>query len=121
MNNKNCQVCIYCRVAFYDPEKIKIQKEKLEKFCKENKFRISNFYLDNGFSGLNFNRPSFKKLLSDIEKGKINLIVTEDLSRIGRCFKQISYYTKVYFPKNNVKLITIGKFLNAKGNHHAKR
>lgn len=54
----------------------------LDKFCKEHDFRVFDIYVDDGFSGLNFERPEFQQMLKDIEDGKINLVITKDLSRL---------------------------------------
>lgn len=79
----------------------------LEKFCKEHEFRIYDVYVDDGFSGLNFGRPEFQKMLKDIEDGKINLVITKDLSRLGRDYIQTGYYTEVYFQQKRVRYIAV--------------
>ena len=56
----------------------------LNQFCSENGFNIFDYYVDDGFSGLNFQRPGFQKLLQDIEAGRVDTVVTKDLSRLGR-------------------------------------
>ena len=55
-------------------------------------------YVDDGWSGTNFERPDFKRMIEDIESGKINTVITKDLSRLGRDYLQTGYYTEVYFP-----------------------
>ncbi len=69
----------------------------LENYCKLNNFKIVDVYIDDGYLGLNFNRPSFQRLLNDIDKGLINLVITKDLSRLGRDYIQTGYYTENYF------------------------
>jgi DNA invertase Pin-like site-specific DNA recombinase len=64
-------------------------------------------YIDDGYSGLNFDRPAFKRLIADIELGKINLVITKDLSRLGRDYLQTGYYTEQYFPLHNVRYIAV--------------
>lgn len=64
----------------------------LTKYVKENHFELVEIYFDDGYSGLNFNRPSFQKMLTDIESGKINMVATKDLSRLGRDYIQTGYY-----------------------------
>ena len=103
---------IYCRLSsddgnHGDSSSIQTQKLMLEKYCKEQGFTIYDYYVDDGFSGLNFNRPSFQRLLTDIESGKINLVITKDLSRLGRDYIQTGYYTEVYFQSKGVRYIAL--------------
>ena len=103
---------IYCRLSSDDGNQgdsssIQTQKLMLEKHCKEQGFTIYDYYVDDGFSGLNFNRPSFQRLLTDIESGKINLVITKDLSRLGRDYIQTGYYTEVYFQSKGVRYIAL--------------
>jgi len=79
----------------------------LEKYCKDNGFKIHDYYVDDGFSGTNFNRPSFQRLLKDVEDNKVNLIITKDLSRLGRDYIMTGYYTEIYFGQHNVRYIAI--------------
>ena len=64
-------------------------------------------YVDDGYSGLNFNRPAFNEMLSDIESGKIKMDITKDLSRLGRDYIQTGYYTEIYFPDHKVRYIAL--------------
>lgn len=82
---------------------IETQKMMLEDFCHERGFPIYEIYADDGYSGLNFNRPAFTRLLEDIDDGKVNLVVTKDLSRLGRDYIQTGYYTDVYFSRKRPK------------------
>ena len=63
--------------------------------------------MDDGFSGLNFNRPGFQKLLSDIDRGSICTVITKDLSRLGRDYIQTGYYIDMYFKERNVRYIAV--------------
>ena len=56
----------------------------LEKYCKDNNLNIYDYYIDDGYSGLNFDRPAFQRMLIDIKNNKINMVITKDLSRLGR-------------------------------------
>ena len=67
---------------------IETQKMMLSQFCQENGFSIFDYYVDDGFSGLNFQRPGFQNLLQDVEAGKIDTIITKDLSRLGKDYIQ---------------------------------
>lgn len=106
------KTAIYCRLSLDDGSlgesgSIQTQKMMLEKYCRDNNFTIKEVYIDDGYSGLNFDRPAFKRLIADIESGKINLVITKDLSRLGRDYLQTGYYTEQYFPLHNVKYIAV--------------
>lgn len=98
--NKIYNAALYCRLSKDDEQagesvSIGTQKMILEKICKEHDFHVFDVYVDDGFSGLNFERPEFQRMLKDIEDGKINLVITKDLSRLGRDYIQTGYYTEV--------------------------
>ena len=106
------KTAIYCRLSLDDGSlgesgSIQTQKMMLEKYCRDNNFTIKEVYIDDGYSGLNFDRPIFKRLIADIESGKINLVITKDLSRLGRDYLQTGYYTEQYFPIHNVRYIAV--------------
>ena len=103
---------IYCRLSKDDEQagdsvSIQTQKMMLEKYCQEQGFPIYGVYADDGYSGLNFERPDFQRLLNDIDGGKINLVVTKDLSRLGRDYIQTGYYTDIYFSRKKVRYIAV--------------
>jgi len=105
-------VGIYCRLSLDDGSvgesgSIQTQKMMLEKYCKDNNYTIKEIYIDDGVSGLTFDRDGFKRMLKDIEAGKINMVITKDLSRLGRDYLQTGYYTEQYFPLHNVRYIAI--------------
>ena len=98
---------VYCRLSKDDEQagesvSIETQKMMLEDFCHERGFSIYGIYADDGYSGLDFNRPAFTRLLEDIDNGKVNLVVTKDLSRLGRDYIQTGYYTDVYFSRKRM-------------------
>ena len=90
-----------------DSSSIQTQKEMLTRYCRENGFIIADYYIDDGFSGKNFERPSFKRMKSDIEDGKINCVITKDLSRLGRNHIETSAYIELYFPEHGVRYIAL--------------
>lgn len=103
---------IYCRLSKDDEQvgesvSIETQKMMLLDYCSENGYEIYDIYVDDGFSGLNFNRPAFIRLLNDIDDGKVNLVITKDLSRLGRDYIQTGYFTDVYFNKKRVRYIAV--------------
>lgn len=83
------------------------QKIMLEKYANENGFSNLVHYTDDGYSGGNFERPSWKKLVADIEEGKIGCVIAKDMSRIGREYLQTGFYTEVLFRQRGVRFIAI--------------
>lgn len=83
------------------------QRTMLYAFAKEHNFNVYNEYVDDGFSGTNFERPGFSRLIKDIESGYVNLVITKDLSRLGRDYIISGHYIETYFPENNVRYIAI--------------
>lgn len=103
---------LYCRLSKDDlsdgdSSSIVTQKLILETFCKTNGFNIYDFYVDDGYSGTNFDRPAFERMINDVDCGKINMIITKDLSRLGRDYIMMGYYTDIYFASNNIRYIAI--------------
>ena len=103
---------LYCRLSKDDEQigesvSIETQKMILEDYCEQNGIQIYDIYVDDGFSGLNFQRPEFMRLLDDIKKGRVNLVITKDLSRLGRDYIQTGYYTEIFFSKYRVRYIAI--------------
>lgn len=115
MNNIDYKVGIYIRLSKEDEEKEKYsesesvqnQRTLLMQYIKENKFNFVAEYVDDGVSGTSFDRPAFNKMIDDVEQGKINMVITKDLSRLGRNYVQSGYYTETYFPEHNVRYIAI--------------
>lgn len=71
------------------------------------KYQLKDTYIDQGFTGTNFNRPDFQRMIKDIEKWKINMIVTKDLSRLGRDYIETGEYIEKWFPENNVRYVSV--------------
>jgi DNA invertase Pin-like site-specific DNA recombinase len=108
----NYNAAIYCRLSKDDEqagESVSIQTQKmiLEKYCQEQSFPIYGVYADDGYSGLNFDRPDFQRLLTDIDDGKVNMVITKDLSQLGRDYIQTGYYTDIYFTRKRVRYIAV--------------
>ena len=119
MNNnlmgKDFNTGIYIRLSQEDKEKkyesdsesVINQKELLRDYVKNNNFNLVGEYVDDGFSGTDFERPGFQRLLDDIKNNKINCVVVKDLSRLGRDHVMTGYYTETFFPENNIRFISI--------------
>lgn len=103
------KAALYCRLSVDDGNfggsvSIETQKILLEQYCKDHKITDYKFYCDDGCSGTNFDRPSFKKMLSDIYEGKINLVIVKDLSRFGRNYVEAGMYVQ-RFTDSNIRFI----------------
>lgn len=84
------------------------QRKFLLKYAKEHGFTVMREYVDDGFSGTTFDRPGFKQMIADVEAGEINLILTKDLSRLGRDYIKTGQYTELFFPSRRVRFIAAG-------------
>lgn len=80
----------------------------LTDYCLKHGYRIFDIYVDDGYSGLTFQRPDFARLLHDIDAGFIDMVMTKDLSRLGRDYIMTGYYTEIYFPVKNVRYVAPG-------------
>ena len=103
---------LYCRLSKDDGNSVESmsiwsQKVMLKQYAESNGIAIYDYYVDDGYSGTNFERPSFKKMITDIENGKINCVITKDLSRLGRNYLQSGAYIEMYFPQKNIRYIAI--------------
>lgn len=79
----------------------------IKSYAKTMGIEINQEYVDDGYSGINFDRPSFERLINDIEKGLVGIVITKDISRLGRNMAETVYYIAEYFPKYNVRYIAI--------------
>lgn len=108
---KKYKVGTYIRISrdesYSKSDSIDNQIKLTDFHCKENKLEVIDKYIDNGYSGTSFDRPSFKKLLKDIDEGLINTVVVKDLSRLGRNYIMVGHYLQHYFPAKNVRFISI--------------
>lgn len=103
---------LYCRLSNDDDlqgesNSITNQKNMLLDFARRKGFGNTRFYIDDGWSGTNFNRPDFSRMVKDMENGKIGTIITKDLSRLGRDYLMTGQYIEVIFPDHDVRYIAI--------------
>ncbi len=111
IGNSGFRVGIYIRLSRDDgnveSDSIVSQRSLLNQYIKENNYNLIDEYVDDGFTGTNFERPSFKRMIKDIESGKINMIITKDMSRLGRDYIGTGELIEKYFPNKNVRYIAI--------------
>ncbi len=110
--DKIFNVAVYCRLSKEDgevaeSESINNQKLLLSKFVDESNWNLVDYYIDDGYTGVNFDRPDFKRMINDIENGKVNLVITKDLSRLGRDYIATGSYIEKYFPEKNIRYIAL--------------
>ena len=96
-----------------DSNSITNQKKYLELYAAEHGFLNCVHYTDDGWSGGNFERPSWKRLIADIEAGKVGTVLAKDMSRIGRDYLQTGYYTEVFFRQHSIRFIAIGNGIDS--------
>ena len=107
------KVALYIRLSREDGDKeesssVTNQRDIITWYIEEHdNFIIVNEYVDDGWTGTNFNRPGFIRMIEDIEKGLIDTVITKDLSRLGRDYIDTGYYIQRYFPEKNVRYIAI--------------
>ena len=89
------------------------QKIQLEEYAARQGFTNCVHYTDDGWSGGNFDRPSWKRLIADIEIGKVGCVLAKDMSRIGRDYLQVGYFAEIVFRQNHVRFIAIGNGIDS--------
>ena len=90
-----------------ESESITNQKSLLLQYVSENNLNVYDIYIDDGYSGTNFDRPDFNRLIKDIESGKVNMVITKDMSRLGRDYIGTGNLIEKYFPEHNVRYIAV--------------
>lgn len=110
---KNYTAALYLRlskddgVMDKDSASIDTQRDMLTRYCNENGIIIHDLYIDDGFTGLNTDRPGFKKMIEDVEAKKVNCVITKDQSRLGRNHLESDFYMEVYFPEHGIRYIAL--------------
>ena len=111
-NPMDYHVALYIRLSKEDEsegpsESVTNQKSLLEDFVKKNRLSVYDTYIDDGWSGTNFDRPDFQRMIGDIEAKKVNMVITKDLSRLGRDYIMTGHYMERYFPEKRVRYISL--------------
>ncbi|MBR5236906.1 MAG: recombinase family protein, partial [Clostridia bacterium] len=110
---ENYSVAIYCRLSKDDlvqnieSSSISTQKSMIMKYVRDHSWFVYDLYIDDGWSGTNFDRPDFQRMIEDIELGNVNMVVVKDLSRLGRNYILTGQYTDIVFPNYGVRFIAI--------------
>ena len=112
VKNNDKTTALYCRLSRDDESQgdsnsIKNQKTILQKYADDNGFSNTEFFVDDGYSGTNFDRPDWQRLLSQVEEGNISTVIVKDMSRLGRDYLKVGYYTEVLFPGSDIRFIAI--------------
>lgn len=84
------------------------QRMIVQNYCKQNGITLVREFVDDGYSGGNFDRPAFQEMMRQLEQGKANTVITKDLSRLGRDMREASYYAEQFFPEHGIHYIAIG-------------
>ena len=121
MKNTTYRAGLYLRLSKdddLDGESLSIgtQRSILTDYCAANQYEVYKVYVDDGYSGMNFARPGFQELLEDVENGAINMVITKDLSRLGRDYIMTGYYSEIYFPSKGARYIAIADHFDSARN-----
>lgn len=117
-NTKEKITALYCRLSRDDElegdsNSIVNQKAILEKYARENNFPNLKFYVDDGYSGTTFDRPSWNELLECIESGDVGALIVKDMSRLGRDYLKVGFYTEVLFVDKGIRFIAINNGIDS--------
>lgn len=107
-----CNTALYYRLSrddenFGDSVSIETQRTILQQYARDNNFYVVDEYIDDGWSGTNFDRPAFQRMMDDVDAGRINCIITKDLSRFGREHVMMDYYLEFVFPEKHIRYIAV--------------
>ena len=111
-NPMDYHVALYIRLSKEDEnegpsESVNNQKSLLTEFVQKNRLTVFDTYIDDGYSGGNYDRPDFQRMIGDIEAKKVNMVITKDLSRLGRDYIMTGHYMERYFPEKRVRYISL--------------
>ena len=111
-NPMDYHVALYIRLSKEDEsegpsQSVTNQQSLLEEFVRKHRLQVYDTYIDDGWSGTNFDRPAFQRMVADIEAKKVNMVITKDLSRLGRDYIMTGHYMERYFPEHRVRYISL--------------
>ena len=110
-NPMDYHVALYIRLSKEDEtegpsQSVTNQQSLLNEFVQQHRLSVYDTYIDDGFSGTSFDRPAFQRMIADIEAKKVNMVITKDLSRLGRDYIMTGHYMERYFPEKRVRYIS---------------
>ncbi len=111
-NPMDYHAALYIRLSKEDEregpsQSVQNQESLLREFVRQHRLSVYDTYVDDGWSGTNFDRPGFRRLIDDIEAGQVNMVITKDLSRLGRDYIMTGHYMERYFPEHRVRYISL--------------
>ena len=112
-NNTDGKItALYCRLSRDDElegesNSITTQKKILTKYAEDNGFENCKFYIDDGITGTTSKRPDFQRMISDCENKKVGIVIVKDMSRFGRNYLEVGYYTEIFFLENGIRFIAV--------------
>ena len=111
-NTMDYHVALYIRLSKEDEsegpsQSVQNQESLLREFVQQHRLSVYDTYVDDGWSGTSFDRPSFQRMIADIEAKKVNMVITKDLSRLGRDYILTGHYMERYFPEHRVRYISL--------------
>ncbi|MCQ5029891.1 recombinase family protein [Flavonifractor sp. DFI.6.63] len=111
-NPMDYHAALYIRLSKEDEsegpsQSVQNQESLLREFVQQHRLSVYDTYVDDGWSGTNFDRPSFQRMIADIEARKVNMVITKDLSRLGRDYIMTGHYMERYFPEHRVRYISL--------------
>ena len=111
-NPMDYHVALYIRLSKEDEnegpsQSVQNQESLLREFVQQHRLNVYNTYIDDGWSGTSFDRPGFQRMIGDIETKKVNMVITKDLSRLGRDYIMTGHYMERYFPEHRVRYISL--------------
>ena len=117
-NPMDYHVALYIRLSKEDEtegpsQSVTNQKSLLNEFVQQHRLSVYDTYIDDGWSGTSFDRPDFQRMIGDIEAKKVNMVITKDLSRLGRDYVSVGNYTDSYFPEHNIRFIAVNDAIDS--------
>ena len=111
-NPMEYHAALYIRLSKEDEnegpsQSVQNQESLLREFVQQHRLQVADVYVDDGWSGTNFDRPNFQRMIADIEAKKVNMVITKDLSRLGRDYIMTGHYMERYFPEHRVRYISL--------------
>ena len=109
---------LYCRLSCDDDNEgeslsIENQKKLLTQYADEKGFFNTRFYVDDGISGTTFERDGFKAMLNDVQNGEVKTVIVKDMSRFGRNYLEVGFYTEILFPKKQIRFVAINNSVDS--------